>query len=285
MSSSAKNFVILVLLIVCAGLGWGMWRQLVARQAGEAAAAEAAVKITRLEKSLALAKKQNAANRASRSHSRPNGERSAETSPQHRPLPPPRGSFTALLSNPEFAQAMAVRQRASLDRRYAGLFAQLNLPPAELEKLKDLLVDRSAAPMDVRAAAQGQDLSRDQLSQLTQEAREEVEQSIQALLGDAQYEQYQSYVSSGPQRQLVEQVGARFSYIEPMSAEQSNALTQALVASGGTRITDEVISQMRGVMSPAQMESLRQMQSEQQASDTMRRVADELRQSRQREGN
>jgi len=60
-----------------------------------------------------------------------------------------RPDFSTLMANPEFAKAINLQQRAALDERYAKLFKALQLPPAELEKFKNLLVERQTARMDV----------------------------------------------------------------------------------------------------------------------------------------
>src|SRR4051812_32869569 len=63
------------------------------------------------------------------------------------------GRFGALLANPEMQKLMAVQQKGALDSRYSSLFKQLNLSPADLEKFKNLLVEKQSAAMDVMAAA------------------------------------------------------------------------------------------------------------------------------------
>ena len=81
---------------------------------------------------------------------------------------PPRATTTALktglsvpeimtfLNNPETLRALNAKFREQVDARYAALFKTLNLPPAQLAQLKDLLVERQAATVDVAGAALSQ---------------------------------------------------------------------------------------------------------------------------------
>lgn len=204
-----------------------------------------------------------------------------------------RANFAALMANPEFAKAMSLQQRAGLDTRYAALFKQLNLSPAELEKFKGLLVERQNSRMDVMNAAREGGLNarenRDEINKLVAEAQAEVDANIKASLGDTRFNQYQSFDSTQPQRNLVSQLDQRLSYSSTqLNATQSQFLVTALAANstattgeqgggpgnwgGGNRtnITDEVIQQAKSVLSPDQVSALKQLQEEQQAQQKIR---------------
>ncbi len=215
--------------------------------------------------------------------------------------PPPRRrnnrpNFGALMGNPEFAKAVSIQQRSALDVRYAALFKQLNLSPAELEKFKDLLVERQTARMDVLTAARENGLNprenRDEIRKLTEEAQAEVDANIKAALGDARFDQYQNYEATQPQRNLVGQLDQRLSYTStPLNSTQSEFLVNALATStpgavdqapgggpgnwgGGGRVlvTDEVIQKAQSVLTPDQVSALKQLQSEQQAQLRIREM-------------
>lgn len=227
--------------------------------------------------------------------------------------PGPGGRMAALLNNPEFAQAMALQQKAALDGRYADLFRRLKLSPAQIERLKDLLVERQSVAMDVMTVAREQGLderdSRDQLRKLMQETEAGVNAEIEALLGADGYAAYQSYEQTQPQRNAVSQLETRLSYSSvPLTDAQAEQLVRILaatsatpnpgggaalnliaaagraganitqvagVAIGGTTIvTDAAIAQAQTVLAPAQVEALKQIQAEQQAQ---RRMGEALR--------
>jgi hypothetical protein len=211
------------------------------------------------------------------------------------------GRFNALLANPAVQKLMAVQQKGGLDGRYASLFKSLQLSPADLDKFKNLLVEKQASVMDVMAAARAQGLdprdNRDQVRQLVQDAQNDVDANIHATLGDAAYAQYQNFESTLPQRNTVNQLSQRLSYsADPLTDSQSQQLVQimadsstpggntsvratgaavrALVGGGGgpgglggtTPITDDTINRAQSVLSTQQLTALQALQQEQQAS-------------------
>lgn len=206
----------------------------------------------------------------------------------------------ALMADPEYAHAFQQQQRARLDGRYADLFAQLNLPPATLSKLQDLLVEKQNAARDVFMAAREEGLggreNRDQLRELVQMTQAEIDAQIQSTIGDQNYAALKQYEETGPQRVVVERLESRLSYSStPLNAAQAQALTMILsetapaaatnragsrdfgAAQGGVTITDDTITRAQAVLSADQLQSLVTLQAEQaaaeQIADAMRREA------------
>jgi hypothetical protein len=187
---------------------------------------------------------------------------------------------------------MALQRRAALDGRYATLFRNLKLSPADLEKFKDLLVDRQSAATDVFNTAREQGLNprenREQIRQLIESFEAETDASIRSTLGETAYQQYQQYEQSFPQRAVVSQVEQRLSYSgTPLYGNQAEQLVSLLAASAPSRpnaatagpvmsrpgttsgrqtpITDAIIAQSEGFLSQSQVAALRQLQQEQAA--------------------
>ena len=207
-----------------------------------------------------------------------------------------RPDFSTLMANPDFAKAITLQQRAALDERYANLFKALQLPPAELEKFKTLLVERQTARMDVMASARDQGLNpkgnREDLQKLTLQAQAEVDASIKAELGDSVYSRYKKYDATLPQRNQVNQLDQRLSYSgSPLTQGQAEFLVTALTPTAsstspttpptgdsnrweGNRntviISDAVIQQAQSVLTVEQLEALKQIQTEQQARQKIR---------------
>jgi hypothetical protein len=207
----------------------------------------------------------------------------------------PRANFAALMANPEFANAMSLQQRAALDSRYAALFKEMKLSPAELEKFKSLLVERQSSRMDVMNAARENGLNprenRDEINKLVAEAQAEVDANIKAALGDTRFAQYQNYDATQPQRNLVSQLDQRLSYTSTqLNPTQTQFLITALSSGdtsttdqgggpgnwggGGNRtvISDTVIQKAQSVLSPDQVAALKQIQSEQLAQQKVREL-------------
>lgn len=222
------------------------------------------------------------------------------------PVRPPEGRFnrragfnnlSTLLENPEFNKLWTTQQKALLDSRYAALFKNLNLSPADLDKFKGLLVDKQNAMMDVMAAARDQGLNprnpddRTQIASLIQTAQAQVDANIRQTLGDAQFTQYQNYEQTLPQRNVVNQLSQALSYsAAPLQAFQVDQLVNILAANAPARsqaanawfgmgpmaagtlvsvrdapITDAAVTQAASVLTPPQLAALQQLQGEQQA--------------------
>jgi len=210
------------------------------------------------------------------------------------------GRVAALMASPEVQKLMAVQQKGALDGRYAALFKQLQLSPAELEKFKNLLVEKQSAVMDVMAAARAQGLTgpgnREQVQELVQSAQAEVENTIHSSLGDAAYAQYQSYETTLPERNVVNQLEQRLSYSStPLTDTQAAQLVQFLTQTapagtnagsgfaqllgGGPRgsgpggsatITNDALALAENVLGPQQLAALQVIQQEQQAAALLR---------------
>jgi len=204
-----------------------------------------------------------------------------------------RPNFTALMANPAFAKAWNTEQRARIDARYAALFKKLNLSPEQQTALANLLLERQNSARDVFAAAREQGLNpgqnRDDLRKMVTDAQAEVDQNIKTTLGDTAYQQYQNYENTQSQRAIVSQLNQTLSALAtPLTTAQSDFLVQALSTPaataqssaqgggpwgrGGTTITDAVIEQAQNVLSPAQVDALRQLQTQQQAQQTIRQM-------------
>lgn len=215
--------------------------------------------------------------------------------------------FSKMMDTPEMQQLMNLRDRGMLDSRYAELFKQLALPPDQLKKLQQLLVDKQSTVRDVLAAMRSQGLTPNQenaerMRSLVQNANTELDRQIESALGTAAYAQYQNYELTQPQRATVERMQQRLSYAgEPMTPQQATNLVGILsqnmppapVAtdpalgrprggafgnnnSSGAAITPQAIAQSRAVLSPNQVNTLIAIQQE---KDAQAELARKLRQN------
>ena len=226
----------------------------------------------------------------------PVDDRAPETAPNNARRNGPR-NFMAMMDRPEVQRMVALQQKASLDARYSALFKNLALTPEQLEKFKDLLVEKRTAMMDVMAAARGEGISprtdRESFDKLVAGAQADIDATIRATLGEAGFAQYDNFEKTVPQRAVVSQLEQRLSYSStPLTPQQSDQMIAILAATtsskpnpspvpagvvafgnatfgpaGGTgsRITDTTINQALGVLAAPQIDALRQLQQEQQA--------------------
>ena len=192
MHSRAKNYLIILLAFATATAGTLAWRQtqrLSILQESLLAANTAAANTRKAAASKPAASTATTVAEAAKPADDAAADPADAVTPPARPQRNNRPNLTTLMANPEFAKAWNTERRAQLDNRYAGLFKDLNLSPSQLENLKNLLVERESAAMDVYAAARDKGLnpltSREEINKRFADAQADADQSIKAALGDA----------------------------------------------------------------------------------------------------
>jgi hypothetical protein len=324
--SKIKNYLLVLLAfttVAGAGLAWSQYQELVKLRAdslaGEIARNDLQKRLWALEKRRNELDAATAGLRSRGSSVVAEGDGPGPGDPQGWARPGSAGfnrrglgNLAALLDNPEFNKLWNSQQKVALDSRYAALFKNLNLSPADLDKFKSLLVEKQSAAMDVLAAAREQGLSprdptdRTQIAALLQNAQAQVDTNIQQTLGDAQFAQYQNYEQTLPQRNLVNQLAQSLSYSSsplqdsqmeqlvnilaansPARAQDAGGIGNLFAGAGGgppnggfgnrsTPITDATITQAQTVLDSTQVAALQQLQAQQ---DAQRQIAQMMRQS------
>ena len=202
----------------------------------------------------------------------------------------PGADFRAMMEHPEIQRLIAIQQKSALDSRYSDLFRNLSLSSDQLERFKELLVEKRTAVSDVRSAARetGVNARNDPatIAKLVAGAQAEIDQDIRETLGESGYAKYKNYEQTQSQRNMVNQLERRLSYSStPLSSQQTDQMVAILAvnsqsnptqASGlfGPRgapnlITDATINQALGVLAAPQIDALRQLQQEQQAQSAL----------------
>ncbi|QYM77593.1 hypothetical protein K0B96_09660 [Horticoccus luteus] len=310
---SAKNYVLVLLLLVSIAGGYVSWREyndLISLRASVAAAQQREAWQKRAAPATAVAAPAAAVAQKDSPAEEPDDAGSAE---DHRPdrRGSRRSSMRSFFDNPEAQKLVAMQQRAALDGHYATLFKKLALTPAQLAQFKNLLVEKQSALIDVAAAARAQGINprtdRDEFRQMVTQAQTEVDNNIRSVLGDDGYADYQQYQKTLPQRTAVDQFAQRLSYTStPLTDAQTDQLVQILadtaatnanpasglsargnmlasmgVSMGGAQISNEALTRAQGVLSPDQLTALQNYQQEQlQQQELMR----SLRQQREGAG-
>lgn len=149
----------------------------------------------------------------------------------------------ALADLPEFQKLIALDQRGKIDAKYAALFRNLHLSPAQQQQLENLLADKQSAYADAMIAAHDQGLTgkdaRDMAMAVARSTQKDIDSSIQSLLGPQDYNKYQNYERTMPQRETVNQLTQRLSYTNaPLSPKQQDQLVQSLAAG----VRDQVVA-------------------------------------------
>ncbi|HEX2853968.1 MAG TPA: sigma-70 family RNA polymerase sigma factor [Opitutaceae bacterium] len=232
----------------------------------------------------------------------------APTAPEANPNPPAANASSTGLNAAEqnvmltSQKLQATAARSGIEQRYGGLFPRLGLPPTELEKLRDLLIERQLITSDTMMAAQarGIDLETNsaQWKVLNDKSRADVDENIRIILGDERYRVYQDYTENASSYILLDQIEQRLSDTRaPLRKSQSEPLLRLLVDTASSTpaafaqgplqgvtaamsesdpllaaaargpISDETIARAQSILTPVQVETLRQIQSEQKSRD------------------
>ncbi|MGH7993113.1 MAG: hypothetical protein ACREDQ_06330, partial [Limisphaerales bacterium] len=149
----------------------------------EAGAAEQSKKAEHLEQSLAVAKTNS-----------------------------PMQTYAAIFKNPTMREMIKSQQKAvigpMLDKQYASLFQQLNLTPEQTAALKDLLEKKTFAGTDAGFSMMDNTLDAAQRADLAKQVKsqtDDIESQIKQFLGDANYQTFQTYEKTLPDRTTVSQ--------------------------------------------------------------------------------
>ena len=150
--------------------------------------------------------------------------------------------------HPEYAALAARDSRRNILRQYGDALAALNLPPEQLAKMRDLLVERELSTNDAQQAAEAAGLQRGTAAwrDAMQQATDSVEQEMTAVLGTDSHPVFQKLQNeSGYLSQVQYTYAPDFADAgAPLNADQSRALAEVMATArnpGGA-----VPAQMRG---------------------------------------
>lgn len=190
-----------------------------------------------------------------------------------RPANPPRGSGANSSVADIITRMSAPEQiRVALDSLYAPLFRQLKLPPAQLEALKELLLQKRRAAMSVQILlAEGKipsdDLTANDRTQLERIASREIDERIRTFLGTgdaARFDEFHRTLSL--RTSFASPVALLRSTAEPLRDDQIEALirwTEAELPSpdrfeqlGVAGVWKQIMRGAATILSPMQLEKL-----------------------------
>lgn len=134
--------------------------------------------------------------------------------------------------HPEYVALYIKQMRRNVDRAYGDSLNVLNLAPAQLSQLKNLVAERQMSNLDAQGAAEAAGLERNSPAwqEAMKRAAQETEQQITALLGDNANATLEVLQARGGFQAQVE-LNYKSDFVDagvPLTPEQSNALVQAL---------------------------------------------------------
>jgi hypothetical protein len=133
--------------------------------------------------------------------------------------------------HPEFEHLYLQTVRNEMEVRYAPFFRLAQIPPDQVRRFVDLLTSHAESLADVLAAARSQGLDENDtvIQPLKEQANAELASGLQALLGRADYDQFQRYEKSLAWRLEINAVtGALYATSAPLTFDQVNALADTM---------------------------------------------------------
>ena len=144
--------------------------------------------------------------------------------------------ISAMLKDPKMREMMKAQQKAFIgpviSKQYADLFKQLNLTEEQQANLKDLLQKKMFAGSDAGIALMDGSVDASQRADLAKQAKSEkdaVDNEIKQALGDQNYQAFQTYEKTVPDRTTVSQFNDQLGGTsDALSADQQQQMIQAM---------------------------------------------------------
>ena len=148
----------------------------------------------------------------------------------------PMHSIAAMFKDPKMREMIKSQQKAVMgpmvNKQYADLMKQLNMTPEQSATFKDLVQKKMFAGADVGLSMMDDSLDATQRADMQKQVKsqtDEVDGEIKDFLGDQNYQAYQSYEKSVPDRMAVGQFNDQFAgTANALSADQQSQMMQAL---------------------------------------------------------
>jgi len=144
--------------------------------------------------------------------------------------------FAEMFKDPKMKEMIKSSQKAfmgpMLDKQYAALFQQLNLTPDQTAALKDLLQKKMSVSADAGMSMLDGSLDAAQRVDLAKQMKSETDDydaQIKQFLGDDNYQVFQAYEKTTPDRMTVSQFSDQLSgSATPLSSDQQQQLIQMM---------------------------------------------------------
>ena len=196
-------------------------------------------------------------------------------------------ALLGMLTNPAMQRQMELSSKVRLDGQYGALFKALNLPPAQVDQFKNLIVEKEMVGFDSMAAAkeQGIDPKTDPRGffMAVMSAEKTVDTQISSLLGADGYSQFQQYQQTVPARNTTNLLTQALSYTAtPLTDAQNASVVQVLTQYGAPALpptnpfaslngdlgiitlSEQGSTQLQGLLSAPQVAALQEKMQQQQ---------------------
>ena len=178
-------------------------------------------------------------------------------------------------SDPAVMRRLNLQARNHVLRRYVDLIEELKLEVPQETRFMTLLADKRQSAVDVAVTAfqRGIDLSHEpeRYREIVAAAKKEIENEINALLGEVKYTRYRDYENSLAQSNVLREVQLSLrGTSEDLTPEQTARIQGILQESNGAQLTAGVINEAKEFLSAFQLEVLQDLRAVQQAEELKR---------------
>jgi hypothetical protein len=212
-------------------------------------------------------------------------EDSGSVSMQTRTLGEAAEAWFNQMDDPTIQRLRDAQRIALINRAFGAFFRNAHLSPQQISAFQRLMMERWDAQTDVILAATRQGINPlenpQEFRTMVRNAQNEVDRQIQSTLGPDLYSQFQNYQRTQGQRNVVGQLQQDLTFTDaPLSPTQTQQMAQIMTQSnpkGGGAVTNRTLQLAQTVLSPSQIQALRNIQQLQQAN---RQLQQALSQSR-----
>ena len=143
----------------------------------------------------------------------------------------PMANLAEMLKDPAMKDMIRAQQKTTMDLFYGSFFEYLDCQPEELESFKDLLIEKQMALMDIGLEMMDslKDSDKRQISaERSKEITDEFNAKIREFLGEADYEVYQQFEQTQPERMQIQFFKQSLPVSDQLDEDQEHKLILAM---------------------------------------------------------
>ena len=165
--------------------------------------------------------------RSAKPNATPEESKSASVSSNESPL----AGIAKMMKSPGMKDIMRAQQKGQMDLSHASLFKYLQLPEADLETFKNIMMDKKMTLMDIslemldnNATPEEKKAAAERLKKTT----DDYDARIKELLGDDNFAVYKSFEETQPERMQVTLLKGSLRSDDQLTEEQEDSLIRAM---------------------------------------------------------
>jgi hypothetical protein len=216
----------------------------------------------------------------------------------------PMAGLAQMMKNPGMRDMIRAQQKGQQDMMYGSLFKCLQLPEADMESFKSLLLDRQMALVDSSMDMMSGEATPEEKKAAAEKMKETTaayDAQIKALLGDDNYTLYKSFEETQAERMQVTMFKGSLAAGDQLTDEQEDSLIRSMhearnnfkfsvpeladqkaadpsmftperitkMLEDSAKLQEQYVAEAAKVLSPAQLELFKANQKQQQAMQEM----------------